>query len=1845
MEEVNDEADVLSVLSQVASELVEVLVGQPDDVQTCLLRHMQHVPRPAQTGDQRDCMLQLVDHFRNAQPAECRRFIHTITMVCDNLPMALESQLLSAAGCDDPHLAPPQKSKMPEYRNQQPADDCPTPLKQKRKWKDSLETYHTSIKKALLQQYEQVMQGVVRNVQLEQIRVSLRRSPGRSKEAEEGATESIVPVESFFTAQPGVTVLLGPAGSGKTLVTHYAARRWVNSNLPKSVHLLFFFEFRQLNMLPDTLSLSDLLFHFFLSPDQEDSENILAFVLENPKQVWLIFDGYDEFRSRFTPPARPSDPFDPQQHLTVSELFSGLCSGRILPGSSIMVTCRARDMLDLPDNDLSQVGELLGFDQQRVREYAEHYFQGKTHREHAVNVLLKSRHLLSMSSIPALCFMCCVCLDHLFSDKPHKPNLPETVTQVYIQILNAFISRCPGSMLTGSSVPPLQSHKVEVQELSRLALQGLDEHRVVFWKSDIPQNILDFAMAAGLLSPLKLRQGDGSWREGCAFVHLTMQEFLGALHLMTSDDTIETDLRKRLNLKTRWTARTQPKTVFTDSLQLFLCGLTSSACCPYLLQLVRGSRAQSCMHHRQAVVLKVLQSLANSASLTGPKALELCRCAYETQNLQLAETLASRSRFELRNIRLTLMDMEALTFVISAAGQGVGLDFGGCSMELECLEVLASSGNISYLIFRSRKYEDRFAEVLSGILPRLTSLRRLEFISGNLTDAGASKLAIALGNCPGIAELNLSDNMLMNHGISKIADVLPKMTSLTTVHLGKNGVSLDGVLYVVEKMTSCPNIQRIHVVGNKEIKEIKLSLSQDPDAQSVEDAPGRIVSFLNCTFTPDEMQKLCLILARCFGLSVIDLSGAVMKDDALQVLVDWLPQLSVSKEVVMNSTFLTMNGLSILSRSVTNYPAVAEVNIRRQDPTKVSVIFSTETQNQTLGEKTPKQDLVQSKRLRLSECDLRSSHVDKLYETLRCCQGLTFLDLSSNALGNQGLKKLMDLLPHLTAVQEINVSENGVTMPGVLAVAEAFRSLRSMRAVDITNIHQHKTSRCHEEKQRLIMKFGVNKSKPLRNVMHSTQKPENGFLLYKKFSLRCSCILPNNMDELCRRLSACSSLVQLDFSGGSLEQRSILNVLTHLPQMTTLKLLNLSDNKLRDDGVKPFAQFDREHRASTLVSLNHNKMTVDGALYLAIGMTTCAHLHRVEVSLGEEDRAVVHLAPDHSCDKSLSLRNCKFEVTHLQMLAGILHSCRQLVELDLSCNDLPAGAMETLQKTLSSLNALRRLEIRNCGLSQRDIEALLLEELDCSERQLEIRVEEPWVMGQAAVSLISFCLDLTSNIQQIRVNGTTVNITLGTRYAQGKLCSDTLMPRMGNGKLASAVKCIGLVNCSLQGQHLAFLHRMRQRCAQLVELDLSQNDIDIEGAEILSSLLPDLQNLRKLRLEYKEAVQGQVRILTIGLSKSASLEDLSLAHHVIDDDSAAALATTLPGLPRLRAINLSHCSNLTTVGARHLVTGLTNCRFVEDVSLKGLQLEEEALVHLASELPNIASVRRLILSKITVATGSTDSASGAVLLLLRSLEHFRRIEEIELDEMWLGDRGIQELAKHLPKWTGLRRISLCENNIADGGGEKLLVALTHCTALEEIILSRNILGGASATRLGEVLPSMTCLRVLNLQHNQIQPAGGTALVTSFQACGSLTDINLSGNPLGTEGAAALSSMLPHMPSLRKLHLVSVHTTELSSITACLENCACAEDISLAWNSVGDDVALKLAEVLPICQKLKRVDLESNKISVAGAEALAASLQSSSSIQVIRLWKNNISREDALRLSAKEPRLNFSPTLL
>lgn len=78
---------------------------------------------------------------------------------------------------------------------------------------------------------------------------------------------------------------------------------------------------------------------------------------------------------------------------------------------------------------------------------------------------------------------------------------------------------------------------------------------------------------------------------------------------------------RRFNLKTRWTTKSDQKTLF-ESLQLFVCGLATLDCTPALVQIARssgGAEIQYWVKKRQELILQLLKRLCNKNTLTGPK--------------------------------------------------------------------------------------------------------------------------------------------------------------------------------------------------------------------------------------------------------------------------------------------------------------------------------------------------------------------------------------------------------------------------------------------------------------------------------------------------------------------------------------------------------------------------------------------------------------------------------------------------------------------------------------------------------------------------------------------------------------------------------------------------------------------------------------------------------------------------------------------------------------------------------------------------------------------------------------------------------------------------------------------------------------------------------------------------------------------------------------------------------------------------------------------------------------------------------------------------------------------------
>ncbi|XP_040893397.1 NLR family, CARD domain containing 5 isoform X2 [Toxotes jaculatrix] len=1902
------EENVNFVLAQESSELFHVLSSQSPAVIMDLCQMMpsgvgwnvDYLALSSSSAELTELIKAMLEYLRVANPAECRSFLQSMCMLCENIPMRLEARLMSVAGYAN-HVC---DSSRPSAANEELLSPPSEQQLIKRPRIDHWEQYIAAVKSLLLKRWERLSDGLVKEVQLENVWVGLRmasrvrdrpdQTPGPADrgsrtpepDGDFGSLESKVTLETFLQGCTGkVTVVIGQAGSGKTLLMSCLGQQWARGLGPiPSSYLFILLEFRQLNLLSGPLSLSELLFRHYLPPNGGDDQKraIVDYLLSNPEQSCWVLDGYDEFYSKLTKQEVKQEPLDPENPLPVADLISGLLNRQLLPGCTVLITCRVRDVLDL-EGMSDKVGQLLGWDYHEIKEYVDNFFGVKGDSANralgvqAVDLLLSSRHLLAMSYLPALCDICCVCLKHLLLEdkkggpkeqsreedrgsetrpkatekelkgvqiaggraggsegiktdgtngRAHLPptliQIPSTLTQVYLTVLIAFLRRDHdrGKIDKTTKHPKrliaLSQYRSELCKLSQLAWRGLEESKILFLKEDIPQDVLEFSVRTGLFSQVEVRLEDGMLVNAYCFTHLTIQEFLAAIRIMTSSDVSDMQLKKRFSLKTRWTTKSDQRTVFTDSLHLYVCGLASQHCTPALVQLAGasgGARVQSWVQKRQGLVLKLLNNLCHSNTLTGPKILELCHCVQESQDRQLArEVVALRPILELRNIRLLPNDIDALAFVVNSVGDNgrTGLDIGACTMELECLDVLPRCQYINYLSFRSRKYGDKFAERLSSILPEFTTLRKLEFCGATLTATGAASLASALEKCPDITEINLSDNNLKDEGIKHVADIFTKLPSLVSVMVSRNSSSLEAVDYLIGKMSSCSNIQHIHADA---MKEVTVSFSQTSDVKRSEPT----ISLLNQKWNKPEMQKVANSLACCPALSVLDLSGGQWDVEILKTLTQFLPKFNVTNKIVLNDSCSSVEGLVVLTALLSDCPAAVELNIRLQsspDPVQVSIMFS--------GEREKSADEA-SKTLCLSCCGLLHTDLVRVWKSLGTSCDLTVLDLSRNCLGNKGLRKLLDVLPQLRNIQEINASNNGFSMEGVVMLAGALCSCNSLREIDISD----------GGREKVILKFCSDKSDDKQQL--------------KMFRINNSSLLPSDITLLCRRLAQCHSHLELDLSHSSMKDEAIENLLKVIPKMVSLQRLNfsnstfstagalilvscltvsqrarsvelrpqsecfihfdrvkaeeascrlthfsldsdnmerliqtllqgpqfsnldLSSNQLKDEGVKRLMDSLPRLKITSFVNLSNNSLTQQGLLDVASALCTCDDVSGVEVSLGAEKRCLIWFRQYGGCEKTLSVRESSLEREHLVRIAEIVFNCPSLTKLEFKNNSLQSEWIEDFVKAL-------HIGQRGCSVS----------------------IEESWIRAEKAISLVRCCLELSSNIQTIRVHRSTLHLSL---MKSTGLTSDS---NFADPAPSVATEKIGLLNCELQGNHLSLMRSIIQRCPLLTELDFSHNTLGVEGAECLCSLLPSLPKLTSLSIVSKEMCETVVETLSEALLQSLTVQSLNLSGHMISDTAAENMTRMFPCL---QSLNLSHCV-WSVAGGLQLVKALGQCVHLEVLCLDGVDLGESSRVSLAEALRNIHSIRSLKLNNIV-----TEASS--VLDLLAAMEGLTRMEEIELECWQMADSGVEELTRLLPIWTELRKISLSKNVISDTSGDKLLAALISCSHLEELYLCGNRLGDLTAARMALVLPAMTHITVLDISENTV----------------------------GYEGSVSLSKAIMCMKNLTRIQLTSVGTSELCAVAASLAHCPLIQDVGLGWNNCGDEVALELARVLPLCPQLTRIDLECNSVSVLGVEALVRALQSCPALQLIRLWRNKVSSSEAQRLSLRDSRLNFSST--
>uniref|UniRef100_G3NQ88 NACHT domain-containing protein n=1 Tax=Gasterosteus aculeatus aculeatus TaxID=481459 RepID=G3NQ88_GASAC len=320
----------------------------------------------------------------------------------------------------------------------------------------------------------------------------------------------------------------GVAGIGKTVLTQKFTLDWAEDKDHQDIQFTFPFTFRELNVLGEKkFSLVGLVHHFF-------SETRVAGICRFEEfQVAFIFDGLDECRL-------PLD-FHNNEILTdVTEsssldvLLTNLIRGKLLPSARLWITTRPAAANQIPPECVGMVTEVRGFTDTQKEEYFRKRFRDKKQASRIISHIKTSRSLHIMCHIPVFCWITATVLEEMKTREGGK--LPKTLTEMYIHFLVVQSKvkkvKYDGGAETDRHWSP-ESRKM-IESLGKLAFDQLQKGNLIFYESDLTECGIDIRAASvysGVFTQI-FREERGLYQDKVfCFVHLSVQEFLAALHV------------------------------------------------------------------------------------------------------------------------------------------------------------------------------------------------------------------------------------------------------------------------------------------------------------------------------------------------------------------------------------------------------------------------------------------------------------------------------------------------------------------------------------------------------------------------------------------------------------------------------------------------------------------------------------------------------------------------------------------------------------------------------------------------------------------------------------------------------------------------------------------------------------------------------------------------------------------------------------------------------------------------------------------------------------------------------------------------------------------------------------------------------------------------------------------------------------------------------------------------------------------------------------------------------------------------------------------------------------------
>uniref|UniRef100_A0A671TTM5 NACHT domain-containing protein n=1 Tax=Sparus aurata TaxID=8175 RepID=A0A671TTM5_SPAAU len=717
--------------------------------------------------------------------------------------------------------------------------------------------------------------------------------------------ETTIKYEDIFKASPGrdkpirTVMTKGVAGIGKTVLTQKFTLDWAENKANQDIQFTFPFTFRELNVLRrKKYSLIKLLHHFFSETKEAGDYSF------NKPQVVFIFDGLDECRL-------PLD-FHHNKILTnvtkstsLDVLLTNLIRGKLLPSARLWITTRPAAANQIPPECVDMVTEVRGFTDPQKEEYFRKRFKDTEMANRIISHIKTSQSLHIMCHIPVFCWITATVLKHV-SKTGKGGELPKTLTEMYIHFLVVQSKlknvKYDGGAETDPHWTP-ESRKM-ILSLGKLAFEQLQKGNLIFYESDLTEcgiNIKAATVYSGVFTQI-FKEERGLYQDKVfCFVHLSVQEFLAAVHVHLTFVNHGDNLLLEVQSKFKWSGlfketfanlyqsavdkALQSPNGHLDLFLRFLLGLSLETNQALLNGVPKCKRSSSQNNQKTVQYIKKMIRKYRSPE----RSINLFHCLNELKDHSLLEEiqlyLASGRPF---TDKLSPAQWSALVFFLlssdkhlsvfdlkkfSASEEGF-LRLSDCNLSEQSLAVLAT-------VFKSQS----------------CSLKELDLSNNNLKNSGVELLCTGLKspNCR-LETLWLNQTGLTETCCDDLSSVLAsELSTLRKLYLSHNRLLDSGVLML------CGGLKSPHCkMEDLSLSSCSLSERSCVCLDLVLNSGSSSLRKLDLSYTVLEFcgltEESCGVLASVFNskssrLTVLDASNNDLQDSGVKQLASALGRL------------------------------------------------------------------------------------------------------------------------------------------------------------------------------------------------------------------------------------------------------------------------------------------------------------------------------------------------------------------------------------------------------------------------------------------------------------------------------------------------------------------------------------------------------------------------------------------------------------------------------------------------------------------------------------------------------------------------------------------------------------------------------------------------------------------------------------------------------------------------------------------------------------------------------------------------------------------------------------------